>query len=56
MHTKRGEYHILIDVKDGNFDQVDVRTFSGKNAVVDAIFYLDEKYSPSAIEIIRRML
>ena len=54
--TNNGNYHVLISVRDNNFDRVDEKTFSGKNAIVDAIFYLDEKYSPPPIEILKRCL
>jgi hypothetical protein len=54
--TTNGDYHVLISVKDAKFNRVDEKTFSGKNAIVDAIFYLDEKYSPPPIEILKRCL
>jgi len=54
--TRNGDYHVLISVKDNEFNNVVEKTFSGKNAIVDAIFYLDEKFSPSPIEILKRCL
>lgn len=54
--TNNGDYHVLISVRNMKFDRMDEKTFSGKNAIVDAIFYLDEKYSPSPIEILKRCI
>jgi len=50
------DYRVEVVVRNGDFKQVDEKTFSGKNSIVDAIFYLDEKYNPSAYEIIKRVL
>lgn len=55
MSRKKGEnYHVLISVRNGNFEKVDEKTFSGPTAIVDAMYYLDEKYDPAPLEIIKR--
>lgn len=44
----------MISVRNGNFEKVDEKTFSGPTAIVDAMYYLDEKYDPAPLEIIKR--
>jgi len=54
MKNKGEEMHVLISVRNRNFEKIDEKTFSGPTAIVDAMYYLDEKYDPSPLEIIKR--
>ena len=51
---KNGEYHILVSIRDVNFNLVEEFSCSGKNAIIDTMYHLDEKYKPSTIEIIKK--
>ena len=53
---RREDYHIRVEVRDKNFNPVETFTKSGKTAIVDTIFHLDEKYNPSAIDILKRII
>ncbi len=54
MKRKGENLQVLISVRNGNFERVDEKSFSGPTAIVDAMYYLDEKYNPSPLEIIKR--
>ena len=49
-----GEYHIMVSVRDANFNRVEEFTCSGKNAILDAIYRLDQKFNVSPIEILKK--
>ena len=50
------EYHIKVEVRDRNFTLIDTFTCSGKTALVDVMYRLDEKYNVAPIDFIRRFL
>jgi len=52
--NRNREYHVLVSVRDENFVRIDEFSCSGKNAIVDTIYRLDQKFSPPAIEIIKK--
>jgi hypothetical protein len=49
-----GDFHIKIDIKGRDFSNLDSKTFSGPDAVIDAIYYLDTKFNPPAIKLIKK--
>lgn len=53
---KQEDYHIRVEIRDKHFSPVETFTKSGKSAIIDTIFHLDKKYSPSPIEFIKRLL
>lgn len=54
MNGKREDYNILVSIRDKNFQLIEEFTCSGKTAIVDVMYHLDEKYSPSPIEFIKK--
>lgn len=44
----------MVSVRDANFNRVEEFTCSGKNAILDAIYRLDQKFNVSPIEIIKK--
>ncbi len=55
-HNNNGDYRIEVTVRNSDFAQIDHVNFSGRNAILDAIVYLDKKYDPPAWEIIKRYI
>ena len=51
-HTN--DYRIEVTIRNGDFGKVDSATFSGRGAIVDAIYYLDTKYNPSAYALLKK--
>ena len=53
MSRKNGQYIINVEIRDINHNPVEKIHFSGKNAIVEAIYHLDTKYC-TALDIIKR--
>ncbi len=51
---RNGEFHILVNVRDKNFNLIEEFTCSGDEAVLDVMKHLDEKYNPSPIAFIKK--
>jgi len=54
MTNGKKEFRIRLEIRNENFEKIDEKTFSGRSAIVDCMYYLDTKYSPSPIEFLKR--
>ncbi len=55
MVNNRYGYHVHVEIRDKDFSVIETLNYSGKEAIVDTIVYLDSKYKPSTISLLKRL-
>lgn len=56
MNGRKGDLHILVSIRDNQFNLLEEFSCSGDNALVDVIYHLDEKYNIHPWKFIKRFL
>ncbi len=48
------EFNVLVSIRDKNFKLLEEFSCSGKSAIIDTIYHLDEKYNVSPLEFLKK--